>query len=52
MNSFDLKKHEIAVTEVHRNLAPSALYEHAALYEKDAHIAENGVARSRRFPVR
>jgi len=23
-------------------LAPSALYEHAILYEKDAHIAENG----------
>jgi phosphoenolpyruvate carboxykinase (ATP) len=42
MNSFDLKDHEIAVTEIHRNLPPSALYEHAILHEKDAHIAENG----------
>ena len=42
MSSFNLKQHEIAVEEIHRNLAPSALYEHAILYEKDAHIAENG----------
>ena len=28
--------------EVHRNLPPSALYEHAIRYEKDASIAENG----------
>jgi len=42
MNSFKLKEHEITVEEVHRNLPPSALYEHAILYEKDAHIAENG----------
>jgi phosphoenolpyruvate carboxykinase (ATP) len=42
MNPFDLKEHEIVVTEVYRNLAPSALYEHAILYEKDAHIAEKG----------
>jgi phosphoenolpyruvate carboxykinase (ATP) len=42
MNSFNLKEHELTVEQVHRNLAPSALYEHAILYEKDAHIAENG----------
>jgi phosphoenolpyruvate carboxykinase (ATP) len=30
------------VGEVHRNLAPSALYEHAIRYEKDGSIAENG----------
>jgi hypothetical protein len=45
MNSFNLKEHELIVEEVHRNLPPSALYEHAILYEKDAHIAENGRAR-------
>src|SRR6516164_6273466 len=39
---FDLKDHGITVTEIHRNLAPSALYEHAIRYEKDASIAENG----------
>src|SRR6202048_1925941 len=42
MSAFNLKQHEITVEEVHRNLPPSALYEHAILYEKDAHIAENG----------
>jgi Phosphoenolpyruvate carboxykinase len=42
MNAFNLREHELTVEEVHRNLAPSALYEHAILYEKDAHIAENG----------
>jgi phosphoenolpyruvate carboxykinase (ATP) len=42
MSSFNLKQHEITVEEVKRNLPPSALYEHAILYEKDAHIAENG----------
>jgi hypothetical protein len=42
MSPFNLEQHEIAVEEIHRNLAPSALYEHAVLYEKDAHIAENG----------
>src|SRR6516165_9027205 len=42
MSSFTLKQHEITVNEIHRNLPPSALYEHAILYEKDAHIAENG----------
>src|SRR5580692_7308448 len=42
MSSFSLQQHEIAVEKIHRNLAPSALYEHAILYEKDAYIAENG----------
>ncbi len=42
MTPFDLKEHELTVTEVHRNLPPSALYEHAIRYEKDASIAENG----------
>jgi phosphoenolpyruvate carboxykinase (ATP) len=42
MNAFNLKEHELTVEEVHRNLPPSAFYEHAILYEKDAHIAENG----------
>ena len=30
MNPFNLKQHGPTVTEVHRNLSPSALYEHAA----------------------
>jgi ATP-dependent phosphoenolpyruvate carboxykinase len=42
MSSFTLRQHEITVAEIHRNLPPSALYEHAILHEKDAHIAENG----------
>src|SRR6202023_757140 len=42
MSSFNLQQHEIAVEKIHRNLSPSTLYEHAILYEKDAHIAENG----------
>src|SRR6478736_3510853 len=42
MNSFDLKDHELTAKEVFRNLPPSALYEHAIRYEKDASIAENG----------
>src|SRR5208282_167871 len=40
--TFDLTAHGITVTAVHHNLPASALYEHAILYEKDAHIAENG----------
>jgi phosphoenolpyruvate carboxykinase (ATP) len=39
---FNLKAHGLIVPEVHRNLPPSALYEHAIRYEKDASIAENG----------
>jgi phosphoenolpyruvate carboxykinase (ATP) len=40
--TFNLTPHGLAVTEVHRNLPPSVLYEHAIRYEKDASIAENG----------
>ncbi len=32
----------MTVAELHRNLSPSSLYEHAIRYEKDASIAENG----------
>jgi phosphoenolpyruvate carboxykinase (ATP) len=39
---FNLKDHGVTVTEIHRNLPASALYEHAIRYEKDASIAENG----------
>ncbi len=42
MAAFDLKEHNLTVSEVHRNLPPSALYEHAIRYDKDASIAENG----------
>ena len=42
MNTFNLKDHGLTVEEVHRNLPPSSLYEHAIRYEKDASIAENG----------
>src|SRR6186713_2510120 len=41
-NAFDLADHGLTVAEVHRNLPPSSLYEHAIRYEKDASIAENG----------
>ena len=37
-----LRGHDVTVTEVHRNLPPGALYEHAIRYEKDASIADNG----------
>src|SRR5213082_283204 len=40
--TFDLSKHGITVSEVHHNLSPSKLYEHAIRHEKDATIAENG----------
>lgn len=40
--SFDLRDYDITVPEIHRNLPPSMLYEHAIRYEKDASIAENG----------
>lgn len=42
MNGFNLQEHGLTVTEVHRNLPPGALYEHAVRYEKDSHIADNG----------
>jgi phosphoenolpyruvate carboxykinase (ATP) len=41
-DAFNLRDYDITVPEIHRNLAPSALYEHAIRYEKDASIAENG----------
>jgi phosphoenolpyruvate carboxykinase (ATP) len=39
---LDLTSHGLTVTQVHHNLSPSALYEHAIRFEKDASIAENG----------
>jgi phosphoenolpyruvate carboxykinase (ATP) len=42
MSEFDLQIHELTVSQVHHNLPPSVLYEHAIRYEKDASIAENG----------
>ena len=41
-SSFDLSAHGLTVAEVWHNLSPSALYEHAIRFEKDASIAENG----------
>jgi phosphoenolpyruvate carboxykinase (ATP) len=41
-DAFNLRDYDITVAEVHRNLPPSKLYEHAICYEKDASIAENG----------
>ena len=37
-----LRTTALPVADIHRNLPPSALYEHAIRYEKDASIAENG----------
>ena len=42
MVEFNLIDCELDVQPVHRNLPPSALYEHAIRYEKDSGIAENG----------
>ncbi len=42
MNQFNLNNHELTVSEVHRNLPPSSLYEHAIRYDPDASIAANG----------
>jgi ATP-dependent phosphoenolpyruvate carboxykinase len=39
---FNLEDHGITVAEIHRNIPPSALYEHAMRYEKGTNIAENG----------
>jgi ATP-dependent phosphoenolpyruvate carboxykinase len=39
---FDFKDHDVTVAEIHRNLPPSALYEHTIRHEKNASIAENG----------
>jgi len=42
MSPSSLTEHQLTVGEVHHNLPPSSLYEHAIRYEKDASIAENG----------
>jgi phosphoenolpyruvate carboxykinase (ATP) len=42
MTTFALTDHEITVNQIHRNLPPSSLYEHAIRYDKGASIAENG----------
>src|SRR5215470_82932 len=41
-DAFNLKEFDITVEEIHHNLPPSQLYEHAIRFEKDATIAENG----------
>jgi len=41
-HTISLEQYGITVGEVHHNLPPSSLYEHAIRYEKDASIAENG----------
>ena len=40
--TISLQEYGITVGEIHHNLPPSSLYEHAIRYEKDASIAENG----------
>ena len=42
MGTFNLEQHQLTVGDVHHNLPPSSLYEHAIRYEKDSSIAENG----------
>ena len=42
MSTFDLTDHQIQAPEVHHNLPPSSLYEHAIRFEEEASIAENG----------
>jgi phosphoenolpyruvate carboxykinase (ATP) len=42
MKSFTLDQHELTVAQIHRNLPPSVLYDHAIRYDKNAAIAENG----------
>jgi phosphoenolpyruvate carboxykinase (ATP) len=42
ISSFDLKDHGIQVAEVHRNLPPGSLYEHAIRFDKEVSIAANG----------
>ena len=41
-SQFNLQDYDITVAEIHHNLPPSQLYEHAIRYEKDASIAEKG----------
>ena len=40
--SFNFTAHGLTVTEVHHNLASSALYEDVIRFERDANIADNG----------
>src|SRR6266699_2170416 len=42
MGQFNLEQYQLTVGEVHHNLPPSSLYEHAIRFEKDSSIAENG----------
>lgn len=42
MTKFDLSDQGLPAAEICRNLPPSALYEHAIRYDKEASIAENG----------
>jgi phosphoenolpyruvate carboxykinase (ATP) len=42
MNPFSLADHELTVATVHRNLAPSVLYEHAIHFEREARVADSG----------
>jgi phosphoenolpyruvate carboxykinase (ATP) len=42
MSTFNLEDHHLFVSEIHHNLPPSSLYEHAIRYDKDASIAQNG----------
>ena len=40
--NFDLSQYDLHVAEVHRNLHPSALYEHAIRHDSRTLIADNG----------
>ena len=42
IGTFTLEQHQLTVGDVHHNLPPNSLYEHAIRYEKDSSIAENG----------
>jgi len=42
MKPFDLSQYQLTVPEIHRNLPPSVLYEHAIRFDEGATIAENG----------
>src|SRR4030095_16410647 len=45
--SFDLTGNGLTVAEVFRNLAPSALYEHAIRFENGALVASSGLKTGR-----
>jgi len=42
MGDFDLSVHGLTVGEVHRNLPPGQLYDHAIRHERESRIADNG----------